>query len=366
MEDGTIAARHLWSGGQLLENREILIRGGRVRAVRPGGGEGASIRAHLASVPFTDLQVNGGGGVMLNSDPTPGAVRRIAEAHRVLGTGDILPTVITDRPEVIEAAALAVADLVADTGIIGLHIEGPHLSAARRGTHRAADIRPLDRRTVDLVAGLRARGIRVMITLAPEQADPALLDELIGSGAVVSAGHSSASGAEARAAFARGVRCVTHLFNAMDPMTAREPGLLGVAIASDVACGLICDGIHVAWEMLRIAIDAHPPGAPLFAVSDAMATVGGPPHFELYGRIIALHDGRLVNAEGALAGAHVDMRQSLANLCNHVGLPLARALPMVTDAPRAVMGLAPRELGVGSSAADIVLLDETLDLLQPA
>lgn len=366
MKNGLIAARFLWSGGRLHERQDLLIEDGHIRAMGPGGGAGATLHAYLATVPFTDLQVNGGGGVMLNSDPTPEGVRRIAAAHRALGTGDILPTVITDRPEVTEAAAHAVAGVAGDTGIIGLHIEGPHLSVARRGTHRAADIRPLDRRTVDLVAGLRQRGLRVMITLAPEQADPALLNQLVASGAVVSAGHSSATAAEARDAFARGVTCVTHLFNAMNQMSAREPGLLGAAIASDVACGLICDGIHVAWDMLRIAIDAHPPGAPLFAVSDAMGTVGGPPHFELYGQQIALQNGRLVNAEGALAGAHIDMRQSLANLCTHVGLPLARALPLVTDAPRAVMGLAPREICIGDSQNDLVLLDETLRMLAPA
>ncbi|QUS37267.1 N-acetylglucosamine-6-phosphate deacetylase [Falsirhodobacter algicola] len=361
MIDGTIAAAHLWSGGRLLPDREITVKDGRVWSVRPGTT--GAFRAHLVSVPFTDLQVNGGGGVMLNSDPTPEGVRRIAAAHRRLGTGDILPTVITDRPEVTEAAAHAVAAVAGESGVIGLHIEGPHLSPARRGTHRAEDIRPLDRRMVDLVAGLRARNLRVMITLAPERADPALLAELVASGAVVSAGHSSATAAEARAAFARGIGCVTHLYNAMDPMTSREPGLLGVAITSDVAIGLICDGVHVAWEMLRLAMDAHPPGAPIFAVSDAMATVGGPDHFTLYGRRIDLRDGRLVNGEGALAGAHIDLRQTLANLCTHVGLPLERALPMVTDAPRRVMGLPPRRIEEGTASSDMILMDDAFRII---
>ncbi|MBE3639633.1 N-acetylglucosamine-6-phosphate deacetylase [Mangrovicoccus algicola] len=363
MAETLIAARHVWSGGALLADREITLRDGRVTALAPRGTAVADVEAFLASVPFTDLQVNGGGGVMVNSDPSPAGLRAVAAAHRRLGTGDILPTVITDRPEVAEAAAAAVLAGWGETGILGLHIEGPHLAPARRGTHEAAFLRPLDRRSVELVERLRGAGVPVMITLAPERADPGLLRALVACGAVVSAGHSSATAEEARAAFARGVGCVTHLFNAMDPMGSRAPGLLGAAILEPVACGLICDGIHVSWDMLRLALAARPPGARSFAVSDAMATVGGPDSFMLYGRRIALAEGRLINAEGALAGAHLDLRGSLANLCRHVGLPLGEALAMVTDMPRAVMGLAPRRIAPGMEAGDLVLLDRDFALM---
>ncbi|NDW00091.1 N-acetylglucosamine-6-phosphate deacetylase [Salipiger sp. PrR002] len=349
-----ISARHLWSAGRLLAEQELEVAEGRITAIRPRGDAPAQ-EVHLAAPLLTDLQVNGGGGTMVNGDPSPEGLARIAQAHRRLGTGDILPTVITDRPEVIEAAAEAALACYGATGILGLHIEGPHFSPARRGTHAAQYLRPLDRRTVTLVERLRAAGMPVMITLAPERADPALLDALIASGAVVCAGHSSASAAEARAAFARGVSCVTHLYNAMDQMSSRAPGLLGAAIDSEVMCGLICDGVHVSWEMLRIALRARPLPGRCFAVSDAMATVGGPDHFSLYGQDIRVQDGRLVNAEGALAGAHVDQRGNLANLVQHVGLPLEAALPMVTDIPRAVMGLAPREICVGTPVAELLL-----------
>ncbi|WP_349295456.1 amidohydrolase family protein (plasmid) [Thioclava sp. 'Guangxiensis'] len=313
---------------------------------------------HLVSVPFTDLQVNGGGGVLLNADPTVEGVRRIAQAHAARGTGDILPTVITDRPEVTESAAWAAAELAGDTGVLGIHIEGPHFSLSRHGTHRAADIRPLDRQTVDLVAALREAAIRVMITLAPEEADSSLLHELVTSGAIVSAGHSSATAAQARAAFGQGVNCVTHLFNAMEQMHSREAGLLGATLNSDVACGIICDGIHVSWDMLRIALKARGPSAPTFVVSDAMATVGGPDWFELYGQRISVRDGRLVNSEGALAGAHIDMVQSFENLMTHLDLPLERALAMVSDIPRRVIGLPPRVIGTGSEVKGLVIMGQ--------
>ena len=340
---------------------EVEIADGRVGKVRPrrsGTAEGP----HLLTPMFTDLQVNGGGGVMVNSDPTPEGLRAIAAAHRRLGTGWILPTVITDAPEVTEAAGDAALSCYGSDGILGLHIEGPHLAPRRRGTHPARHLRPLDRRTVDLVVRLRAAGMPVMITLAPELADATLLAELVASGAVVSAGHSCADAEEAARAFAAGVRCVTHLFNAMEPMTARAPGLLGAGIGAPVHCGIICDGLHVDWEMLRIALRARPGPGLSFAVSDAMGTVGGGDAFVLDEQTIRLQEGRLVNAEGALAGAHVDLRASLSNLVVHVGLPLAEALPMVTSVPRAALGLRPTGGIEGMKAGDLILLDENLRL----
>lgn len=357
-----IVAHRLWTGGALLRDQALVVRDGIITAILPRGDAALPASPDTIEVPLvtpllSDLQVNGGGGVMVNDDPSPEGLARIAAAHRGLGTGDILPTVITDRPEITEAAAEAALACHGETGILGLHIEGPHFSPPRRGTHAAQYLRPLDRRTVALVERLRGAGMPVMITLAPECADPALLTALVASGAVVSAGHSSATAAEARTAFAAGVSCVTHLFNAMDPMLSRAPGLLGAAIESEVACGVICDGIHVDWTMLRIALRGRPAPGLTFAVSDAMATVGGPDHFTLYGQQIRVDAGRLVNAEGALAGAHVDLRQSLANLVAEVGLPLETALAMVTDIPRRLMGLPPREIGAGVAIGELLLLD---------
>lgn len=351
-----IAPDGLWMDGALRAGLELVIDGGRLLRIGPRRDEPAR-QVALALPLLSDLQVNGGGGVMLNDRPTVDGLRAIAAAHRSLGTGDILATVITDAPEVADAAADAVLQCHGQTGILGLHIEGPHLSPERRGTHAARHLRPLDRRTVDLVERLRGHGVPVMITLAPERADPALLAALVASGAVVSAGHSSASASEARQAFAAGVGCVTHLYNAMTPMGSRNPGLLGAAIDSEIPCGVICDGIHVSWTMLRLALRARPRPGLCFAVSDAMATVGGPDSFRLYGQRIVQQGGRLVNAEGALAGAHVSLRDCLLNLIAHVGLPWAEAVAMVTDLPRRLMGLAPRRIAEGMDKSELLLVD---------
>lgn len=358
-----IAARNLWSGGQLHHNMALDYDDGFLKSVRPLGSDTPDKDVHLVTPSFTDLQVNGGGGVLFNTDTTEDGLDAIANAHHDLGTGALLPTVITDTHEKMEAAARAIRKKRGDKRILGLHLEGPHISKARRGTHDPRFIRPLDTRTVGLVEALRAENIPVMITLAPEMAPPDLLARLVASGAVVSIGHSAATAEQTRAALASGANCFTHLYNAMPPMTSREPGLLGVALNADCPAGIIADGIHVDWDMLRLAIRARP--GPTFAVSDAMPTVGGPDHFTLYGKTIVLQGRKLVNAEGSLAGAHIDMAQSLANLVNQAGLPLPLACAMVTDRPRAVLGLSPQQIRPGDALplafdADLRRLDSVV------
>ena len=355
-----IAPAGLWSDGALHSGLALETHKGRVVAIRRLDGATPDLAPALVLPLLTDLQVNGGGGEMVNGDPTPDGLRAVAAAHRGRGTGAILPTVITDAPEVMEAAAEAAIAVRGAPGQLGLHIEGPHIAPARRGTHKADHIRPLDLRTVTLVERLRAEGVAVMITLAPERADPDLVRRLAASGAVVSAGHSAATADQARAAFADGVSCLTHLYNAMEPMTSRAPGLLGAGLVSDRFAGIIVDGIHVAWDMVRIALRARPRPGLTFAVSDAMATVGGPDRYRLYGDEIRVENGALVNAEGSLAGAHIDMAQSLANLVTQVGLPRPEAIAMCTDTPRAVLGLTPQRIGPGTALADLLILDDDL------
>lgn len=352
-----IASRFVWSDGVLHRDLAFETDGKTVTALRPLASEEADLRLDYLVPALSDLQVNGGGGVMVNSDPSPDGLRAIAASHRKLGTGGILPTVITDYPEVTEAAAEAALATKGEPGLLGLHIEGPHIALSRKGTHDPARIRPLDARTVALVERLRQHDLPVMITLAPELADPQLLARLVASGAVVSAGHSAASSAEARAGFAAGISCVTHLYNAMEPMLSRSPGLLGAAILAPVYAGIICDGIHVDFEMIKIALRARPRRGLTFAVSDAMATVGGPDHFTLYGQVISVKDGALVNANGNLAGAHIDMVASLRNLVTKVGIDPAEAIAMCSDVPRQVLGLPRQKIEVGTPLEDLLGFD---------
>jgi len=358
--DALISADLIWPDGTLRPGLAVRLQRGAVASVGPLGADRPDGHVHLLMPGATDLQVNGGGGVLFNADPTPEGLAAIRAAHHALGTHAILPTVITDAPEVMEAAADALIAVRGTPGIAGIHIEGPHLAPERRGTHDAAHVRPLDQRTLRVLERLRGEGVPVLLTLAPERADPALLAQAAALGVVLSAGHSSATAAEAEAGFAAGVTMATHLFNAMPPLHHREPGLAGAAILSESFIGLIPDGIHVDWRMLRLALAARPRPGRCFIVSDAMPTVGGPPAFTLYGRRIELRDGRLVNAEGALAGAHVDMITGLARLHRQGGVALDVCIGMATDVPRAAMGLAPLPIAPGTPAGSIAVLDEGL------
>lgn len=301
---------------------------------------GAAIRrlSETLCPGFLDLQVNGGGDALLNNDQSPVALARMAAAHRRFGTVRILPTVITDAPEVLARAVNAVIAAKDMPALLGLHIEGPHLSLPRRGTHAIEWIRRFESATLSHIRRLRAEGIFVKITVAPESVSPTDVRAITETGAVVSIGHSDATADETRALLDAGATCFTHLFNAMSPMLNRAPGVTGACINSTAFAGIICDGIHVADEMVGLAIRARPQSGRMFLVSDAMSTVGGSDHFRLYGQDVWLRDGRLVNAEGSLAGAHVTMGQGVERLISVIKVAPEIALGMATTTPAQLIG----------------------------
>ena len=308
-----------------------------VRCEPPAGGPVWNLPGIL-SPGFIDLQVNGGGGVLFNACPTADGARAIARAHRTTGTTALLPTLITDSAEVMERAVDAILHVHGHDGIIGIHLEGPHISTTRRGTHARQHVRPLDAATLGLVARLRNDGVPVMLTLAPEACAPGQIAALVRQGVVVAIGHSDTTAEGARQALDEGAQTFTHLFNAMSQMQNREPGVVGAAINSQAFCSFICDAIHVAPEMLQLAIRARPVADRMILVSDAMPTVAGPDHFELYGQTIQLREGRLLNSEGALAGAHVTMLQSVRNAVDLLGRMPDEAMRMAISNPARLMG----------------------------
>lgn len=308
---------------------------------------------------FVDLQVNGGGGVLLNAQPTQEAIQAIAAAHRRYGTTAILPTVITDRADVLEQAVDAAVVAFGSDGILGLHIEGPHISVDRRGTHKAEYVRPIDGHTFDQVAKLRSAGVPTLITLAPDVVAPKDIRRLADMGAVVSIGHTKATADVVDAALDAGATCFTHLYNAMPPMAGRDPGVVGAAINSTASVGIICDGIHVNDQMVGLAIRARPVQDKMFLVSDAMPTVGGPEEFDLYGTKVRLVDDRLVNSEGSLAGAHTTIGWGVERLVRHIGVSAEDALRMAITVPGSVIGHEAGNLE-RRKTADVVCLDKNL------
>lgn len=360
MKETWILPDQLFDGETLTTGQAVRLVDDRVAEIAPAPPGAQAVRGCLTP-GFIDLQVNGGGGVMLNSTPTRDAMATMAAAHRRFGTVAIMPTVITDAPEVLEQAADAAIAAREDAGIVGLHIEGPHISVARRGTHSAEFVRDLDDRTLSVVTRLRSHDVATMITVAPEAATPQQIATLSKLGAIVSIGHTDTRADDIEAAIAAGAQCATHLFNAMSPMTGREPGAVGAIINSEIRSGIICDGHHVDDRMIAIALRARPKADLMFLVSDSMATVGGPDRFDLYGSDVRLEHGRLLNTEGTLAGAHLTQGEGVARLVKHVGVPLQEALRMAITVPAQVVGQTHRAEMIGQKIEDLVVLSDTLD-----
>ncbi len=358
-----ISFDRVFDGSEIHTNAAVDIYHGAIADLAVSSG--VNVERHvngLLTPGFVDLQVNGGGGVLFNSSPTRKGIQAITDAHRSFGTTALVPTVISDTPDVLERAADAVIAARNDRGVIGIHIEGPHISIERCGTHAAEFIRPLDNSTIEVVQRLRNANVKVMITLAPEAAKTEQITQLVAMKAVVSIGHTNATAELVNNFFSAGASCATHLFNAMSPMTSREPGAVGAVINSDCFAGIICDGHHVADEMIGMAIRAKPTADKIFLVSDAMATVGGADSFELYGKIIKVQEGRLLNVEGNLAGAHITQAQGVQRLVACTGTALVDALKMATSIPAACIGV--RQLGnlVGRALDDVIVLDNDLNV----
>lgn len=345
----------------------VLVEGDRIVDVRTGAAPAANeiVDLHGAYlVPgFIDTQVNGGGDVLFNDAPTVDGLRRIAAAHRTFGTTGLMPTLISDDAAVMRRAIDAVREAIAQgvPGILGIHLEGPYLAAARKGVHNPEHFHSPGDDELDLVASLDVG--RTMLTLAPERFDADTLRTLVERGVLVCAGHTAATYEQLRDAFAAGVRGVTHLFNAMTPMGSREPGAVGAALDdADSWCGLIVDGHHVHAASLRIAIAAKPRGR-MMLVTDAMPPVGGArDDFELYGVTMTCRDGRCSTADGTLAGSALDMASAVRNTVA-LGIALDEACRMASAYPAAFLGL-DHELGriAPGYRADLVVLDDNLQV----
>lgn len=328
--------------GEILHRGRALLRTGATLTVLdsrdlPADCERREVAGGTLSPGFVDLQANGGGGVLFNDAPDVETLRIIAAAHHATGTRAFLPTLITDRAERTRAAIEAVGSALKQgvAGIIGLHLEGPHLCKARKGAHDADLIRPMQ---PDDLAELEqaARDLpNLMLTVAPESVTPDQIARLSAAGAIVSLGHTDADHDTTRACFDAGARCVTHLFNAMPPMLSRAPGLIGAALGDGrVSAGMIADGIHVHPATMRAALAANRGPGAVFLVSDAMATLGSDiDGFTLNGRRILRRDGRLTLSDGTLAGADLDMARAIRVLVHDVGEDLQTAIWRATAAP---------------------------------
>jgi len=366
MSRTAITGARIFDGQNWHEDKALVFSNGTVESLAvatdlPADAERVDAAGSLLVPGFIDLQVNGGGGVMLNSEPTVDGIRQICTAHARFGTTALLPTLITDTPE-ITAATIAAGKQAREmhvSGFLGLHLEGPHLSLARKGAHDPALIRPMTDTDLDRLLACKGSFEALLITVAAENVTIAQVEKLAAAGFIVSLGHTDTTYDTAVSYAAAGARMVTHLFNAMSPLGHRQPGVVGAALeTASLFAGLIADGFHVDPASIGIALRAKKGPGKIFLVTDAMSTIGTElKSFTLNGREILREGGRLTLADGTLAGADIDMLSSVRFIHEKLELPLDEALRMASLYPAEAVGLQDRygSLKPGQHASFVVL-----------
>lgn len=359
----SIVSEGVRTAGAALLVEGSLIKGVCAPNAIPSGAEVIKLPGLTLAAGLVDAQVNGGGGVLFNDDLSEKGIHSIAKAHRNAGTTSFLPTLISDTPEKTTAALNAIRSFGQKEGVIGIHLEGPFLNPARSGIHEKDIIAKADTAFLQTqnFAGL---GV-CLITVAPEIFPKGALKVLRDKGVVLAAGHSAADKDQLASAKSEGLTGITHLFNAMGGMSARETGLSGAALNDDdIWCGIIADGAHVAPDMLRLADKAKPNGK-LFLVSDAMPPSGQHPQqpFILQGKQIKAENGKCVDERGALAGSAFTLFECVRYAVQQAGFKLEHALAMASLYPAQFLGV---ERQVGSlhagTRADIIAFDDAMHL----
>ncbi|USR75874.1 N-acetylglucosamine-6-phosphate deacetylase [Photobacterium damselae] len=287
-------------------------------------------KGYLATAGFIDLQLNGCGGVLLNTDPSLNTLDIMNKTNLKTGTTQFLPTFITSDQQAMENIVSIVGELDQPEthGVLGLHLEGPFISIEKKGAHRQEFIRELDLPTARFFAQ-NADKIRVL-TVAPENTSQEAIDIVRNAGITVSLGHTNAT--YAQVCEKNGLEMATHLYNAMTPLGSREPGVVGYIFDKKPHAGIIVDGIHADYPSVRIAHQLM--GEKLFMVTDAVTPAGTDmTEYDMAGVKAYVTNGKCHYEDGTIAGAAITMIEGVRNLIQHVGLSREEALRMASLYP---------------------------------
>ncbi|TXR52040.1 N-acetylglucosamine-6-phosphate deacetylase [Reinekea thalattae] len=359
-----IYAKKLFDGEQWLDGRYVTIKDGVIASV-----EDFTTAAQQEIEPveclapgYIDVHINGGGGVLFNDTPSIESLKTMVQVHAKYGTVAMVPTLISDNYQVMALAHQTVKKALEQNtpGILGVHYEGPYLSPERKGVHNEHQLRKPMLEKFEPLLDI-ATNAKVMVTLAPEQVPEGFIEWLVNQQVIVCIGHSAAGYEEAMTAVEQGARGFTHLFNAMSPLTSREPGVVGAGLnsADQTWCSLIADGHHIHPASMAIAVKAKGTDR-ILLVTDAIHCLGSDlDELEFLGKKVFRHKGKVTTADGTLAGSDLDMATAVRNAISLIGVTPSEALQMASLRPAEFLQLDDRlgRIQVGYQAS-LVALDE--------
>ena len=373
-----MTAARLWDGNSLISNPVIELSDGVIEAIRPlaesaipEGTKRLDYPGATLAPAFLDVHIHGAAGhdVMEATPEALGAVSTFLASH---GTSRFLATTVTASVDATLRSLSGLAKRIEDAGKpdwqgarpLGIHLEGPFLSHAKRGVHPPEYLLEPDIALFDRFYETAEGHIRLM-TLAPELSGAAkFAAHATSRGVRVSVGHSNATAEETKKAMKAGAVSATHTFNAMRPLDHREPGILGTVLTSDsLYAELICDGIHVDPELVPLWWRSKGRERAIL-ITDGMSATGMPDgEYMLGGFAVQVANGRAM-AGGALAGSVLTLDKAVQNFVSFTGATLDETLPLVTRNPAAMTGFgdAVSTLEAGRSA-DLVVLDAVGKLL---
>ena len=354
----TFTVGKLFTGTNWLHNQIISLESGVVKSITPSKN---SPTIDLLIPPFIDLQLYGAGGYLFSEHPTSQTLEIIHSHCLSAGTTYFMPTLATNSIDVFCKGIKAVQEYWAQgrKGCIGLHLEGPWINPLKKGAHDSAYIHSPSLNEVKELLQI-SKGVVKMITLAPEICTKEVIDCLVEHQIQVSAGHSAATYEESINGFSNGIRCVTHLFNAMSPFQHRAPGLVGATLHdSQAMASIIPDGHHVDWSVISIAHRLM--GDRLFVITDAVTDCHtGPYQHELKG------DHYVAN--GVLSGSALTMLKAFNNLIQEVQLSVEDATNLCTVNPAKAVGinnlLSPIQVGEKLQGISLNRKGKSFELIQ--
>lgn len=328
----------IYTGETVLYQHAVIVKGNRIEAILrqtdlPKDLAKIDLNGANLCAGFIDLQLNGCGGVMFNEETSVKTLEIMQETNLKSGTTSYLPTFITAPDEGIKLAVQVMREYLAkhQNQALGLHLEGPYLSVAKKGVHRPDYIREASGEMIDFLC--KNSDVITKLTLAAENPTADHLDKFINAGILVSIGHSNATFEQAKARIKQGIGFATHLHNAMSPISSgRDGGVVGAVLDSDIYAGIIVDGLHVDWSNVRIAKKLK--GDKLVIVTDAVAPAGTTlEQFTFVGKTVYVKDGKCVDEFGSLGGANITMIESIQNVVQYTDISLEEAIRMCTLYP---------------------------------